>query len=61
MGWSSLAVGLAVALIGYLTLQRGRKNLTSDALAPSRSAEQLRKGGVARRDNGWRLANVRIG
>lgn len=43
MGWSSLIVGLAVALIGYLTLQRGRKNLTSDALAPKRSAEQLRK------------------
>lgn len=43
MVWSSALVGLVVALVGYLTLQRGRKNLTSDALAPRRSAEQLRK------------------
>lgn len=42
-GWAALIVGLVVALVGYLAVQRGTKNLSPDELAPRRSAEQLRK------------------
>ena len=41
--WASLLVGLVVALVGYLVVQRGTKNLSPDELALSRSTEQLRK------------------
>jgi drug/metabolite transporter (DMT)-like permease len=41
--WASLLVGVVVAIIGYLAVQRGTKNLTPDELALPRSTEQLRK------------------
>jgi hypothetical protein len=43
LGWSSLIVGIVVALVGYLAVQRGTKNLSPDEVALRRSAEQLRK------------------
>ena len=41
--WASLVVEIVVALVGYLVVQRGTKNLSPDELALPRSTEQLRK------------------
>ena len=43
MAWAALLVGVVVALVGYLVIQRGTKNLSPDELALSRSTDQLRK------------------
>jgi len=42
-GWAALVVGVVVALIGYLIVQRGTKALSPEELAPRRSAEQISK------------------
>ncbi len=47
--WSTLAVGVIVALIGYAFLQRGISRMRATSLAPKRSMNQMqRDAGVVR-------------
>ena len=42
-GWSSLLVGVVVAAIGAILVKRGTTNMSPSELAPTRTADQLRK------------------
>ena len=42
-GWASLLVGVVVAAIGAILIKRGTSNMSPSELAPTRTAEQLRK------------------
>jgi hypothetical protein len=42
-GWSSLLVGVAVAIFGAMLVKRGTTNMSSSELAPTRTADQLGK------------------
>jgi glycerol uptake facilitator-like aquaporin len=42
-GWAALFVGVIVAGIGALLVKRGSTNMSPASLAPTRTAEQLRK------------------
>lgn len=43
MGLSALIVGLVVAIIGYIMLARGRRNLRAENLGLPRTTESLRR------------------
>lgn len=42
-GWSSLLVGVVVALLGIVLLRSGRAMLTTSDLTPDRTQEQLKR------------------
>lgn len=43
LAWSALIVGIIMAIIGYVMLQRGLKELKSAELAPRRTVENIRE------------------
>jgi len=43
LAWSALIVGVIMAIIGYVMLQRGLKELKSAELAPRRTVENIRE------------------
>jgi putative superfamily III holin-X len=43
LAWSALIVGVVMAIIGYVMLQRGLKELKSAELAPRRTVENIRE------------------
>ena len=43
LAWSALIVGIIMAIIGYVMLQRGLKELKSTELAPRRTVENIRE------------------
>lgn len=42
-GWSALIVGVALALIAYLMLQKGKSDLQLASLAPTRTAANVKR------------------
>lgn len=42
-GWAALAVGVAIALIGWALMQKGLSDLKLSSLAPSRTAENVKR------------------
>lgn len=42
-GWSALIVGVAFAIVSYLMLQKGKSDLQFSSLAPSRTAENVKR------------------
>jgi uncharacterized membrane protein len=43
LAWSALIVGAILAIVGYVMLQRGLKELKSAELAPRRTVENIRE------------------
>jgi hypothetical protein len=43
LAWSALIMGVIMAIIGYVMLQRGLKELKSAELAPRRTVENIRE------------------
>ncbi|WP_366657845.1 phage holin family protein [Fodinicurvata sp. EGI_FJ10296] len=48
--WSTLAVGLVVALIGFILLRKGMNDIKAASLTPKRTVAQLRSDGRAARE-----------
>jgi hypothetical protein len=42
-GWSALIVGLIVALVAYLMIHKGTKDLKANNLAPNRTMDSLKR------------------
>ncbi|MCB1426988.1 MAG: phage holin family protein [Zhengella sp.] len=42
-GWAALIVGVAIALIGWALMQKGLNDLKLSSLAPSRTAENVKR------------------
>lgn len=50
-GWSALIVGVVIAVVAYVLVSSGTKNLKAARLAPNRTAESLRKDAEVARES----------
>ncbi len=49
-GWSALIVGVALAIIAYVMIQKGTHDLKLSSLAPSRTAKNVKRDAQAVKD-----------